>query len=123
MVALGPTSLGKDVTLVVRALLILMVAVGCSRTDEVAIQASGPESSAGSTHQCSSASGEYTIRYPATWSTVDDGPVSCRFFHPQPFALPESTEATGLAVNVQLDPYPSTTSFRPWMVPTASRRF
>ena len=66
----------------------------------------GPGSSAGSSQQCSSASGGYTIRYPATWFTVDDGPVPCRFFHPQPFALPESTEATGLAVNVQLAPVP-----------------
>lgn len=107
MVALGPTSLGENVKLaVLRPLLILVVAASCGRADEVAIQASGPESAAGSTKQCSSAGGGYTIRYPATWFTVDDGPVPCRFFHPKPFGLPQSTEATGLAVNVQLAPVP-----------------
>ena len=107
VVASGPTPLGENVKRAgLRPLLILMVAASCGRADEVAIQASGPEPATGSTKQCSSAGGGYTIRYPATWFTVDDGPVPCRFFHPKPFRLPQSTEATELAVNVQLAPVP-----------------
>ena len=89
-----------------RPLVILLVAASCGRADEVAIQASGPESAARSTKQCASAGGGYTVRFPATWFTVDDGPVPCRFFHPEPFGLPQNTEATGVAVNVQLAPVP-----------------
>lgn len=107
MVASGKTSLRESVTpAVLRSFLILVVAAGCGRTGEVAIHASGADSAPGSTKQCSSAGGAYTVHYPAGWFTVEEGPVPCRFFHPKPFTLPESTEATGLAVNVQLAPVP-----------------
>lgn len=91
---------------VLRAFLILVVAAGCGRTGELAIQASGADSTHGSTKQCSGAGGAYTVHYPATWSTLESGPVPCRYFHPKPFGLAESTEATGVAVNVQLAPVP-----------------
>lgn len=56
--------------------------------------------------QCAGDGGEYTVHYPASWFTVDRGPVPCRFFDPEPSLLPESTEATGLAIQVQLAPAP-----------------
>lgn len=90
-----------------RVLLILAVATACGRSSsEVGIEASGPRLSTESTMECSGAGGAYTVHYPATWFTVDDGPVPCRFFHPEPFDLPEMTEASGVAVNVQVAPVP-----------------
>lgn len=59
---------------------------------------------AASTRLCSAPGAGYSIRYPDTWFTVDDGPVPCRFFHPEPFRLAPATEAPGLAVAVELAP-------------------
>lgn len=90
-----------------RVLLIVGVATACGRpSGEVGIEASGPRLSTQSTMECSGAGGAYTVHYPVTWFTVDDGPVPCRFFHPDPFDLPASTEASGVAINVQLAPVP-----------------
>ena len=90
-----------------RVLLVLGVATACGRpSSEVDIEASGPRLSTESTIECSGAGAAYTVHYPATWFTVDDGPVPCRFFHPKPFDLPEKTEASGVAINVQLAPVP-----------------
>lgn len=89
-----------------RFLLILIMAAGCGPTGDVTIRAAGIESTADSTRQCTGGGGKYIVHYPASWFTVDHGPVPCRFFHPEPFALPESTEAPGIAINVQLAPAP-----------------
>lgn len=89
-----------------RILLMLFMAASCGTASEVTIRASGRESSPGSTKQCAGAGGAYIVHYPASWFTIDHGPVPCRYFDPEPFALPESTEATELAINVQFAPAP-----------------
>lgn len=49
----------------------------------------------------------YHIEYPATWSTSEPSErFPCRFFHPQPLTLPQRTEATGVAITVQMAPAP-----------------
>ena len=58
------------------------------------------------TRECVSPAG-YRLDYPASWSTsspTDRYP--CRFFHPEPFTLPPDTEATGIAIRVQMAPAP-----------------
>lgn len=40
-----------------------------------------------------------TVRYPQDWSTNESG-TDCRWFHPEPFDLPEATEATHVAVHL-----------------------
>ncbi len=45
--------------------------------------------------QCSAADGGYTLSYPSGWYTVDRGPVPCRFFHPEPFRLPDVRRRAG----------------------------
>lgn len=88
------------------SVLLVPLIAGCGRSRNVVIEASGLTApAAAATRRCSSASG-YTVHYPATWSTVQDGAVPCRFFHPEPFVLPPSTEAAGLAINVQVAPAP-----------------
>lgn len=108
MGALGGLPSGETVSATaLRVLLILGVATACGRpSGEVGIEASGPQPSMEWTMACTGAGAGYTVHYPATWFTVDDGPVPCRFFHPEPFVLPEKSEATGVAVTVQLAPVP-----------------
>ncbi len=60
----------------------------------------------GGTRHCSGPDRAYTVGYPAGWHTVEDGPVPCRFFHPEPFRLPEGTEADWVAVRVAMAPIP-----------------
>lgn len=89
-----------------RYLLVLVIAAGCGTPRDVTIQAAGIEPSLPATKECAGPGGAYTVRYPASWFTVEHGPVPCRFFHPEPFALPQSTEAPGLAIRVVLAPAP-----------------
>jgi len=47
----------------------------------------------------------YRLTFPASWSTNESAVAEpCRFFHPEAFVLPPQTEATGIAVNVRLNP-------------------
>jgi len=47
----------------------------------------------------------YRLAFPASWSTNESADAEpCRFFHPETFTLPRQTEATGIAVNVRLNP-------------------
>jgi hypothetical protein len=58
------------------------------------------------TRECVSPAG-YRVEYPASWFTsslTDRFP--CRYFHPEPFTLPPDTEATGIAIRVQMAPAP-----------------
>lgn len=87
-------------------LLILVMTAGCGTAGDVTIRAGGLESATGLTRQCSGAGGKYIVHYPASWFTVDQGPVPCRFFHPKPFVLPHSTEAPWVAIQVQVVPAP-----------------
>lgn len=59
------------------------------------------------TQTCTGAEGGYAVDYPAGWSTNDADVVSpCRFFHPEPFEVPEATEVFGLAVTIGVEPEP-----------------
>jgi hypothetical protein len=87
-------------------LLLLVMAAGCGTPRDVTIRAAGIEPPLASTKKCTGPGGAYTVHFPASWFTVDHGPVPCRFFHPEPFTLSESTEAPGLAIHVQLAPVP-----------------
>lgn len=87
-----------------------LVAVGgaCGGTGPVEVTTVGTMPATGSlpppARQCSEPDAGYTLTYPAGWFTVEDGPVPCRFFHPEPFRLPARTEASWIAVNIQLAP-------------------
>ena len=49
----------------------------------------------------------YRLEYPASWSTSSLADrMPCRFFHPEPFTLPPNTEATCIAIRVQMAPAP-----------------
>lgn len=84
---------------------------GCSddagdanRAPEPTTTATPPLSAA--TRDCVSPAG-YRIEYPASWSTGEPtGRFPCRFFHPEPFSVPPGTEATGVAITVQMAPAP-----------------
>jgi hypothetical protein len=89
-----------------RYLLVSVIAAGCGTPRDVTIRAAGIEPPLASTRKCAGPGGAYTVRYPASWFTVEHGSVPCRFFHPEPFTLPESTEAPGLAVRVVVAPAP-----------------
>lgn len=87
-------------------LLLLGGACGGTGSLQVATVAAPPvaDEKPPTTGQCSVPGMGYTLTYPSGWYTVDRGPVPCRFFHPEPFRLPERTEASWIAVNVQLAP-------------------
>lgn len=56
--------------------------------------------------ECVSPAG-YRVEYPASWSTGSlTDRLPCRYFHPEPFTLPPDTEATGIAIRVQMAPAP-----------------
>lgn len=58
------------------------------------------------TRECVSPAG-YRVDYPASWSTSSlTDRLPCRFFHPETFTLPPDTEATGIAIRVQMAPAP-----------------
>lgn len=43
----------------------------------------------------------YRVSYPGTWFVnAPDRPAPCRFFHPEPFTLPDAGEATGIAISI-----------------------
>ena len=49
----------------------------------------------------------YTVGYPAGWATNPGTVVPrCRFFHPQPFTLPEATEVVDRAVILDVESIP-----------------
>jgi hypothetical protein len=56
---------------------------------------------------CTNDEDGYTVEYPSGWSTNAGEVVPpCRFFHPEPFGVPEATEVIGLAVTVSVEPVP-----------------
>lgn len=56
--------------------------------------------------ECVSPAG-YRVEYPASWSTSSlTDRLPCQYFHPEPFTLPPNTEATGIAIRVQMAPAP-----------------
>ncbi len=53
---------------------------------------------------CTNADDGYSIQFPQGWSTNEGDVVPpCRYFHPQGFEVPESTEVFDLAVTVRVD--------------------
>jgi hypothetical protein len=89
----------------------VVVAVGgaCGGTGPVEVRTVAsapvtPVTAVATSSTCSVPGAGYTLTYPSGWYTVEEGPVPCRFFHPEPFVLPERTEASWIAVNVQLAP-------------------
>lgn len=59
------------------------------------------------TQQCSAPGHGFEIRYPSSWHTATaDGGPPCRFFHPEPFTLRPDTEASGIAIVVQVEGTP-----------------
>jgi len=58
-------------------------------------------------NECSVPGDGYRIRFPSSWHTAHSSEgSSCRFFNPEPFTLPPSSEATGVAMTVQRVPMP-----------------
>jgi len=54
---------------------------------------------------CAAPERGYRLEFPKPWHTNDAGVAEpCRFFHPEPFTLAPQTEATGIAINVRLNP-------------------
>jgi len=57
------------------------------------------------TQTCAAPERGYRLEFPRPWFTNDSGIAEpCRFFHPEPFTLAPRTEATGIAINVRLNP-------------------
>ncbi len=57
------------------------------------------------TQSCAAPERGYRLEFPKPWRTNDAGVAEpCRFFHPEPFTLAPQTEATGIAINVRLNP-------------------
>jgi hypothetical protein len=57
------------------------------------------------TQSCAAPERGYRLEFPKRWYTNDAGIAEpCRFFHPEPFTLAPRTEATGIAINVRLNP-------------------
>lgn len=49
----------------------------------------------------------YRVDYPSGWSTNSGEVVPrCRFFHPEPFTVPEATEVVDRAVMIDIEPTP-----------------
>ena len=57
------------------------------------------------TIQCTNEEDGFTVAYPPDWHT-NTGEVAptCSFFHPEPFDLPEASEAVGIAIRVDREP-------------------
>jgi len=91
-------------SLTVSGLLLAALLSGCGEGDGPA-----PPTTAGApgTTSCEAPERGYRLLFPDTWFVNDPAQAEpCRFFHPEPFSLPEATEATGIAVTVQLNPLP-----------------
>ena len=59
------------------------------------------------TRECVTTSAGYKVRYPDSWFVNDPGQAAaCRFFHPEPFDVPPGTEATGIAISLNVEPTP-----------------
>ncbi|MEW6154015.1 MAG: hypothetical protein AB1673_08525 [Actinomycetota bacterium] len=89
---------------------LLVVAAACGDTTD---QGSGPGTNTSTTQdrppvngagpQECTAAGAYRVEFPGGWHTnAPDRPSPCRYFHPEPFTLPEASEATGIAVHFQV---------------------
>jgi hypothetical protein len=64
-----------------------------------------PGSAAPGTVVCDASERGYRLEFPESWFTNEAGIAEpCRFFHPEPFTVAPRTEATGIAVNVRLNP-------------------
>ena len=104
MIRLRPSPL---TALVVAAALLAACSDGAGN-DNSAIQptVTGTPPPPDGTKECVSPAG-YRLEYPASWSTSGlTDRLPCRFFHPEPFTLPPDTEATGIAIRVQMAPAP-----------------
>lgn len=65
----------------------------------------GEDGSGGETTGCTNEQYGFTVRYPADWHTnAGDVVPACSFFHPEPFEVPEATEATGFAIMARREP-------------------
>lgn len=91
------------------AALLAPLLAGCGGGEaELATPPSGPSSTvmrpSGETQGCMAPTAGYRLRFPADWSVNEPtSPAPCRFFHPVPFDLPEQSEATGIAIAVQME--------------------
>lgn len=57
------------------------------------------------TQRCKNADAAYSVRYPQGWhANAGDVSERCSFFHPEPFELPEATEAPDLAISIGREP-------------------
>ncbi len=71
---------------------------GATATTPPATEQSGAQS-------CAAPERGYRLEFPKQWFTNEAGIAEpCRFFHPEPFTLAPQTEATGIAINVRLNP-------------------
>lgn len=109
------------------AALVVVSAAGCGGTNEGTPEAEGPSPSSavgdivlptpsptfslppGETEpaawkRCYNPPGGYSVAYPEEWYTVE-GQYLCRFFHPEPFTIPENSEFPLLALNVEQTQY------------------
>jgi hypothetical protein len=67
------------------------------------------------TQSCAAPERGYRLEFPKRWYTNDAGIAEpCRFFHPEPFTLAPRTEATGIAINVRLNPGGLVEQRGPW---------
>ncbi len=54
---------------------------------------------------CENPEAGYAVRYPEGWhSNPGDVASPCSYFHPEPFEVPEATEALGMAISVSREP-------------------
>lgn len=79
-----------------------LVAAACGDDDSVTAGDTEPTTTTAppaesATQEC--ATDTFSVRYPAEWHVAEDG--GCEWFHPDPFELPEDTEATSVAIHLQ----------------------
>lgn len=66
-----------------------------------------PEETTAVTRTCTAEADGYAVDYPADWHVNDPAEAEpCRWFHPEPFTLPQQQEATGIAIPVGFAPQP-----------------
>ena len=92
-------------TLVAITALVVLVAAGCGDGETAApttTSASVTSTTAAASPECVAPT--YTVDRPEGWSVNEPSDAApCRWFHPEPFELPQNTEVTGIAVHLRYE--------------------
>lgn len=89
--------------------LTVLIAVGCADDTATEVGPATSDTAASSTTAAAApatmcTASTYTVEYPAGWSTnAETQGEPCEWFHPEPFEIPENSEAVGIAVHLRYD--------------------